>query len=222
MWRSAWLRGARAEPWAWRGRRQVALGGFRGHAPGALAQKCRCRVGRAVAQLSAPRRSGQADNPRPALPPSWLHRRNYLTAALLILLVTCRATSRRWTSVLPRKLTPTRAALLSRVQGVPSSPDVFVRLQPSDSLPPSATAPEPFPMAYLTGVLSSAAFQADDTCTHRVVRRNRSPALRHHQIHRERRRRPARARPFVRAIVRKPHRDKSASSPRNAHREIFP
>ena len=41
MWRSAWLRGARAEPWVWRGRRQVALGGFRGHAPGALAQKCR-------------------------------------------------------------------------------------------------------------------------------------------------------------------------------------
>ena len=41
VWHSAWLRGARAEPWAWRGRRQVALGGFRGHAPGALAQKCR-------------------------------------------------------------------------------------------------------------------------------------------------------------------------------------
>ena len=41
VWRSAWLRGARAEPWAWRGRRQVALGGFRGHAPGALAQKGR-------------------------------------------------------------------------------------------------------------------------------------------------------------------------------------
>jgi hypothetical protein len=40
VWRSAWLRGARAEPWAWRGRRQVALGGFRGHAPGVLAQKC--------------------------------------------------------------------------------------------------------------------------------------------------------------------------------------
>ena len=41
MWRSAWLRGARAQLWVWRGRRQVVLGGFRGHAPGALVQKGR-------------------------------------------------------------------------------------------------------------------------------------------------------------------------------------
>ena len=40
MWRSAWLRGARAEPWA--GPPAGGAGeGFRGHAPGALVQKCR-------------------------------------------------------------------------------------------------------------------------------------------------------------------------------------
>jgi len=40
---------AQEEPWAGRGRQRVALGGSRGHAREALAQKCHCRVGREVA-----------------------------------------------------------------------------------------------------------------------------------------------------------------------------
>ena len=41
MWRSAWLWGARAEPVGVAWPPAGGAGGFRGHAPGALAQKCR-------------------------------------------------------------------------------------------------------------------------------------------------------------------------------------
>ena len=39
--------------------------------------------------------------------------------------------------------------LLGRVQGKPLFPDVIARMQPSDSLPPSATTPVPLVVAYL-------------------------------------------------------------------------
>jgi hypothetical protein len=42
VWRSAWLRSARAEPWVWRGRRQVAPGASGGTLPGRSRKKAVC------------------------------------------------------------------------------------------------------------------------------------------------------------------------------------
>ena len=52
--RSAWLRGARAEPWVWRGRRQVALGASGGTLPGRSRKKAVCFSYPHCAQLSFP------------------------------------------------------------------------------------------------------------------------------------------------------------------------
>ena len=64
--------------------------------------------------------------------------------------------------------------VLGRVQGQPLFPDVIARMQPSDSLPPSATTPVPLAMASLVADASSLPHEADDTCVRqRVVRRRR-------------------------------------------------
>jgi hypothetical protein len=42
VWRSAWLRGARAKPWVWRGRRQVAPGASGGTLPGCTRKNALC------------------------------------------------------------------------------------------------------------------------------------------------------------------------------------
>lgn len=57
---------------------------------------------------------------------------------------------------------------------MPLFPDVSARMQPSDSLPPSATTPVPLAVASLVASACSVPHQADDTCARkRVVRRRR-------------------------------------------------
>ena len=64
--------------------------------------------------------------------------------------------------------------VLGRVQEKPLFPDVIARMQPSDSLPPSATTPVPLVVAYLDADACSVPQWADDTCARRrVVRRRR-------------------------------------------------
>ena len=48
---------------------------------------------------------------------------------------------------------------------MPLFPDVIARMQPSDSLPPSATTPVPLVVAYLVAGACSVPHEADDTCT---------------------------------------------------------
>jgi hypothetical protein len=64
--------------------------------------------------------------------------------------------------------------VLGRVRAARPFPDVLARMQPSDSLPPSATAPVPLAVAYLDADSCSVPLEADDTCARiRVVRRRR-------------------------------------------------
>src|SRR5262249_45428896 len=69
------------------------------------------------------------------------------------------------------KITSTRAACARPGPGVTPFPDVHARMPPSDSLPPSATAPVPLARGLPR---CKRLFCADDTCAHqRVVRRRR-------------------------------------------------
>jgi len=64
--------------------------------------------------------------------------------------------------------------LLGRVRACPPFPDVHAPMQPSDSLPPSATAPVPLAGGLPRCACLFYAPWADDTCTRlRVVRRRR-------------------------------------------------
>ena len=72
------------------------------------------------------------------------------------------------------KLTSTRAALAQPDPGVTPFPDVTARMQPSDSLPPWATALVPLAGAFPRCGRFFCAYEADDTCAReRVVRRRR-------------------------------------------------
>src|SRR6266446_10833539 len=72
------------------------------------------------------------------------------------------------------KFTPTRAAFARPGPGVTPFPDVHAPMQPSDSLPPSATAPVPLAGGLPRCECLFYAPWADDTCTRRrVVRRRR-------------------------------------------------
>src|SRR5215813_12114657 len=73
------------------------------------------------------------------------------------------------------KITSTRAAFARPGPGVTPFPDVLARMQPSDSLPPSATAPAPLARGLpRCRRLFCAPRRADDTCARtRVVRRRR-------------------------------------------------
>src|SRR5262244_2861782 len=73
------------------------------------------------------------------------------------------------------KFTPTRAAFARPGPSATSFPDVPARMQPSDSLPPSATAPVPLARGLpRCRRLFYAPGRADDTCARtRVVRRRR-------------------------------------------------
>ena len=90
--------------------------------------KDRCRVGRAVAQLGPSPDSGPADFPHPALPP--MGRVVPLTPLPSAVLVTCRATSRRWTWVPPAAHTDTGRLCSAGSKGVP----VLRRLRSSAAL----------------------------------------------------------------------------------------
>src|SRR4029077_17342061 len=74
-----------------------------------------------------------------------------------------------------KKIPPTRAAFARPGPGVTLFPDVPARMQPSDSLPPSATAPVPLARGLpRCRRLFCAPRRADDTCARkRVVRRRR-------------------------------------------------
>ena len=72
------------------------------------------------------------------------------------------------------KITSTRAAFARPGPGVIPFPDVVAPMQPSDSLPPSATTPVPLAAAYLDADACSVPREADDTCARlRAVRRRR-------------------------------------------------
>ncbi len=73
-----------------------------------------------------------------------------------------------------QKLTPTRAAFARPGPGTTLFPDVVARMQPSDSLPPSATTPVPLAVASLVADACAVPREADDTCARkRAVRRRR-------------------------------------------------
>ena len=72
------------------------------------------------------------------------------------------------------KVTSTRAAFARLGPGVTLFPNVHARMQPSDSLPPSATAPVPLTCGLPRCGRLFCASAADDTCARqRVVRRRR-------------------------------------------------
>jgi len=72
------------------------------------------------------------------------------------------------------KVTSTRAAFARPGPGVTLFPDVLAPMQPSDSLPPSATAPVPLASGLPRCGRLFCASEADDTCARqRVVRRRR-------------------------------------------------
>jgi hypothetical protein len=87
--------------------------------------------------------------------------------------VTCCSTSRRWTWV-PSEVHTDTGRLCSAGSRGYLFPDVTARMQPSDSLPPSATAPVPLASSLPRCGRLFCASWADDTCAHiRVVRRRR-------------------------------------------------
>jgi hypothetical protein len=85
--------------------------------------------------------------------------------------------------------------VFGRVQGATLFPDVIARMQPSDSLPPSATTPVPLAVAYLAADASSVPHEADGTCARqRAVRRRRVTGSPPHRNVCEERRGPPRLR----------------------------
>jgi hypothetical protein len=142
--------------------------------------KWRCRVGRAVTRSRPLARSGRADFPHTALPPRCLAATFRTTTSWSP--GTCLTTSRRCTWVPPEAHLDT-----GRLGAVGSRgflfPDVIARMPPSDSLPPSATAPVPLAGGLPRGGRLFCALRADDTCARsRAVRRRRvtgSPPNRH-------------------------------------------
>ncbi len=94
-----------------------------------------------------------------------------------------------------QKLTPTRAAFARPGPGMTLFPDVIAPMQPSDSLPPSTTAPVPLACGLPRGERFFCATWADDTCARRrAVRRRRVTGSPSHRNFFEERRGPPRLR----------------------------
>ena len=88
-------------------------------------------------------------------------------------LVTCRPMSKHWTWF-PSEVHTSTGRLCSAGSRGPLFPNVHARMQPSDSLPPSATAPVPLAGGLPRCGRLFCAHGADDTCARpRVVRRRR-------------------------------------------------
>jgi hypothetical protein len=108
--------------------------------------------------------------------------------------VTCLTTSGRCTWVPPAAHLDTGRLGSAGSRGL-LFPDVIVRMQPSDSLPPSATAPVPLAGGLPRGGRFFCALKADDTCARqRAVRRRRVPGSPQNRTVVEERRGPPRVR----------------------------